>query len=218
MDQPYGRFAKALLEKQDYPNLLGPDGNPIAPYDVTAHTLPLLFNVQAIAVDSDFKFERSSDGPGFGRGCSCGGTPEMKTPRLYRSSMSNMDEGWSRWIFETSGCSVAGCNPPRTPIVNADIRNNNLQSVSSIVFPDQSANQILNGYAKGSMPDEYVGGVGKEGVENLKKFVENGGTLVFLERIVEFRDRAVRPAGQKYYARFAPKGVLHSRIDPTHRA
>lgn len=36
------------------------------------------------------------------------------------------------------------------------------------------------------MPDEYVGGVGKEGVENLKKFVENGGTLVFLNRSSNF--------------------------------
>src|SRR4029078_11161214 len=55
-----------------------------------------------------------------------------------------------------------------------------------IIFPDQSPNQILNGYAKGTMPDEYTGGVGKEGVENLKKFVEAGGTLVFLNRASDF--------------------------------
>jgi hypothetical protein len=36
------------------------------------------------------------------------------------------------------------------------------------------------------MPDEYTGGVGKEGVENLKKFVEAGGTLVFLNRASNF--------------------------------
>jgi hypothetical protein len=36
------------------------------------------------------------------------------------------------------------------------------------------------------MPDEYTGGVGKEGVENLKKFVEAGGTLVFLNRASDF--------------------------------
>jgi hypothetical protein len=56
----------------------------------------------------------------------------------------------------------------------------------TIVFPDQSPNSILNGYAKGSMPDEYTGGVGKEGVENLRKFVEAGGTLVFLNRASDF--------------------------------
>ncbi len=36
------------------------------------------------------------------------------------------------------------------------------------------------------MPDEYTGGVGKEGVENLRKFVEAGGTLVFLNDSSDF--------------------------------
>src|SRR5205085_10999448 len=54
------------------------------------------------------------------------------------------------------------------------------------IFPDQSANQILNGYAKDAMPDEYVGGIGKEGVDELKKYVEAGGTLIFMNRSSSF--------------------------------
>ncbi len=58
MTQPYGQFAKALMEKQVYPEIREtPDGPLKTPYDVVAHTLPLLMGVDVVQVDKPFQVE-----------------------------------------------------------------------------------------------------------------------------------------------------------------
>ena len=225
LDQPYGAFAKALLETQSYPNLKDDRDIPIPPYDVTAHTLPLLFNVEVVPLYEEVTFRMPKlPGPNNNRsGCPCGPTAaRLPDVSLYRSFPPSMDEGWTSWIFEK-------VNTPAAPFCckrfesnwNGAIRHEQVDG-KAILFADQSPNQILNGYAKGSMPDEYTGGVGKEGVENLRKFVENGGTLIFLNRSSNFAIEqfnlpvkdVTRGVARKDF--FIPGSILRTELDTTH--
>jgi hypothetical protein len=227
MNQPYGNFAKALLEKQTYPNLKDENGNPLPPYDVTAHTLPLLMeiDVKPLYEKRKFVFQTTEELASISPAEDC----KKEFFWIYRSNIPSMDEGWTRWTFrEFDWLIQKGNSRCRTntfsleQIKDGKIRTGNLTESKAIIFPDQSPNQILNGYAKGSMPDEYTGGVGKQGVESLRKFVEAGGTLVFLNRASNFAIEqfnlpikdVTRGANRKDF--YIPGSILRTELDTTH--
>lgn len=221
--QPYFAFAKALLDPQFYPDLRSADGNPIAPYDVTAHNLALLTGTiidRTTNTPVYPKLPERMSMSGSGQ-CTPIDNPKFK---VYQSRIPAMDEGWTRWVFEEHSwwtLWTKRCEKMYGSIKNEDFSSVTLNTTKAIIFPDQSANQILNGYAKGSMPDEYTGGVGKEGVENLEKFVEAGGTLVFLNRSSDFAIEqfklpikdVTRGLARKDF--FIPGSILRTELDVT---
>ena len=188
LDQPYGDFATAMIEPQKYPDLRDAKGNPIPPYDVTAHSLALLTGVSVDKVYESFTTREPAPEGNDDVSVNC---EEIKSSPIwiYRSYVSSMDEGWTRWTFDEYkwlNSKQDDCTENYKGVLDKEVRTGNLSEAKTIIFPDQSPNQILNGYAKGAMPDEYTGGIGADGVANLKKFVEASGTLVFLNRASDF--------------------------------
>jgi hypothetical protein len=91
---------------------------------------------------------------------------------LYRPFTASMDEGWTRWILEQYKF-------PFKSLENADITGGHLhQNYDVIVIPDINERQILEGHRAGTIPQRYAGGIGEDGVQELRDFVNDGGTLV----------------------------------------
>jgi hypothetical protein len=185
MKQPYASFAQAMLEVQHYPDLREfPGGPPKAPYDVTAHTLPLLMNFEAVPVDEwqgpmrlsekiplhDWRFLL----PAALRG--------RNAPRIgyYKSWQEPLEGGWTRWLFDMHGLVYDTVKDAR--IRAGDLR----RDYDVLLFQSQSSQSIRAGNEDGSLPKEYTGGIGNEGVTALREFVEQGGRIVAIEEATDF--------------------------------
>ncbi|NUO64025.1 MAG: hypothetical protein HOQ11_08335 [Gemmatimonadaceae bacterium] len=186
--QPYGSFAKALLERQHYPDLREyPGGPPKRPYDVTAHTLPLLLGVTVAEL-------RDSAGVAMGPTAPALPAPRLVAPGLsdrsrrriaiYRNWSPSMDEGWTRWVFDQYRI-------PFTTITDRDVRAGDLaRRFDVILLPDQSDRELTRG-AGASYPDSIRGGLGDAGASALGAFVDAGGTLVALNEASDYAIRAL---------------------------
>lgn len=251
MQQPYSGWAKALLERQHYPeDRLYPGGPPKKPYDTTAETLPLLMGVdvhtigQPMAIAGDWQAPAPASGPllsaadtdswfAVNRAWAAGkpvwrdpatgnfsldsrsGWKEVKRPRiaLYQPWQANMDEGWTRWLLEHFGFAY-------TTVHNTDLQSPGLhQKFDVIVFADQAAGSMENGYGARAMPADYTGGLGSKGAAALKEFANAGGTLVFLNGATDYaisrlgvQAKTVTPSenSNEFYS---PGSLLNAKID-----
>ncbi len=210
--QPYGSVAKALLQNQSYPNLRGAKGEPLPPYDVTAHNLAALMGVRVVPVTENLSYQRIKVSDLGGGGIE---NYDFRTA-VYKSAVPSMDEGWTRWILERNQYEYSS-------LTDGLIRSEDLAArFQAIVVPDQAPRAILNGHRNGSMPPEYTGGLGQEGVRKLREFVEQGGTLVFFNRasnfaIEQFKLPVLNVVGGLPRTDFyVPGSILRIELDTNH--
>ncbi|MBU22469.1 MAG: peptidase M14 [Acidobacteria bacterium] len=94
---------------------------------------------------------------------------------LYKPWVSNIDEGWTRWLLEQHEFAFESLR-------DADIRAGNLNDrVDVLILPDAGLRQLRDGHPADRVPAEFTGGLGTPGVAALRQFVEDGGTLVALD-------------------------------------
>jgi hypothetical protein len=188
LNQPQRQNVLALFEPQIYPNRIDGMGEVEQPYDVAGWTLPMQMGVEADGVmaiqeaaserrltllrdpnevrkDLALPLKNSDASP-----------IENPLPRavrigLYKSGTANMDEGWTRFVFDTY-------NVPYTSLSNGDMQvEDRLAQFNVIVLPSLRAREIPNGITT-SYPPEFAGRISEAGVARLKAFVTNGGTLI----------------------------------------
>jgi hypothetical protein len=135
---------------------------------------------------------------------------------LYRPWQPSMDEGWTRWALEMYGFDF-------TSLYNADVRAGELRSrYDVIILADMRAGTIMEGYAPGSVPPRYAGGIGVEGVRELDAFVRAGGTLVTINGSSMFAVEALHLPVRNVVAEvprseyFAGGAIVELLVDPSH--
>jgi hypothetical protein len=206
MKQPFGAYAKALLERQHYPDLREyPNGPPKRPYDVTAHTLPLLFGVEVAAVTG-------AAAPASGSVIAALPEPKFTSPltgtkkriALFRSSTNeSMDAGWTRWVFDVN-------HIPFTVITEKDVNAGPLADrFDAVIIPDAPAAQLSRSLGTG-------------GAAALAAFADAGGAVLAFNDASEYAIEAFKLpvrnvlAGARSTDFYAPGSILAVEVKRDH--
>jgi len=232
LNQPQKNNVLSLFEKQVYPHRVNEKGEAEAPYDVAGWTLPLQMGVETYEVWDIRDLEKyrntltrvahanhvkavlnlTQSGIPF---------PKLSNPLktnpkigLYKPFTSSMDEGWTRWVFDTYQI-------PFRSISNDDFRSGRLD-YDVIVLAADNESTIVNGLSELRYPAEFAGGIGEAGVANLKKFVEGGGKLICFDDSCELAiKRFGLPlrnvlSGLKRNEFYNPGSIVKMKVDTRH--
>lgn len=150
----------------------------------------------------------------------------VKIPRiaLYRRYWGGaMDEGWTRLVLEQFEF-------PYQTVWDDTIKAGSLSDTyDTIILPDDTSSMIMGDeddikkrLQRLPVPEQYRSGIGDEGVTQLKAFVEDGGTLITINRACAFAIEKLglqmtdAVAGKSDKAFFCPGSTLRVEVDAAH--
>jgi len=98
---------------------------------------------------------------------------------LVETNMHDMDAGWTRFIFDTYNIPFTVVHPGDFPKLKP------AEKFDILVFPDNPKSILMEGkykagadYYPTDYPPEYTKGIGKEGMDNIMKFLNEGGKII----------------------------------------
>jgi hypothetical protein len=105
---------------------------------------------------------------------------------VYKPAGDNSDEGWTRWLLEQYEFAF-------TSLDSALVRAGGLGTTfDAIILPSATADLLMNGLPKDTMPPGYGAGLGEEGVRELDAFVKARGVLICLDQAGGFASDAFK--------------------------
>ncbi len=134
---------------------------------------------------------------------------------LYKSWVSNMDEGWTRFIMDEYAFET-------DTLHDRDIQTVDLSKYDVVILPSQKAKSILHGHSTLKMPEKFTGGIGLKGSVALSDYVQNGGTLMAFDEASDFvieqfglplKDATEGVDSKKF---FIPGSLIKTGFDTTH--
>ncbi len=184
LNQPYRQNVLALFEPQIYPDRTTATGDAERPYDVAGWTLPMQMGLNAPAVLSigeavnERKLTLIKNENDVRRDLGLALWTTDKSPianpiktgirvGIYQGSRGNMDEGWTRYVFDTF-------NAPYESLRDTGLNEGNLRSrFDAIVLPSDRTREPADAESA-----DTPTGISAKGLVSLARFVEDGGTLI----------------------------------------
>jgi hypothetical protein len=159
--------------------------------------------------------------------------PAAPRVALYKPWTANMDEGWTRWVFDQFAV-------PYASVADSTVRAGNLRArYDVLVVADMGLRDVEHGLAAAAAPAQYTGGLGAPGLAAIRAFAEEGGTVLLFDHATELATgplglgvRRITPAGGRgaeagggadadsarptRESLYAPGSILRTLVDTSH--